>query len=84
VCDTDAVNERISISQKVCHGQACIRGTRIPVHQIVRMFAHGDSIESLLRAYPSITREDITACLDYAATLAEEQVTPLQDVALAP
>jgi uncharacterized protein (DUF433 family) len=84
VCDTVHVNDRIFISPKVCHGQACIRGTRIPVHQIVRMFAHGDSFETLLRAFPSIVREDVLACLDYAASLAEEQVTPLDDVILAP
>ena len=78
------MKERIAIHPRVCHGQACIRGTRIPVHQIVRMFAHGDTIEALLRAYPSITREDILACLDYAASLAEEEVTPLNDVALTP
>jgi uncharacterized protein (DUF433 family) len=78
------MNDRISIHPKVCHGQACITGTRIPVHQIVRMFAHGDSIEVLLAAFSSITREDILACLDYAASLAEEQVTPLDDVVLAP
>ena|SRR5258706_6901804 len=77
------MNERISINPRICHGQACITGTRIPVHQIVRMFAHGDSIESLLGAYPSLTREDILASLDYAASLAEEQVTPLDDVVLA-
>lgn len=69
--------ERISITPKVCHGQACIKGTRIPVHQIVRMMANGDTIEDLLKEYPSIEREDILACLDYAASLAEEQVTPL-------
>jgi uncharacterized protein (DUF433 family) len=84
VCYSGHVNDRISISPKVCHGQACISGTRIPVHQIIRMFAHGDSVETLLRAYPSITREDIMACLDYAASLAEEQVTPLDDVVLTP
>jgi uncharacterized protein (DUF433 family) len=77
------MSERISIHPKICHGQACIAGTRIPVHQIIRMFAHGDSIDDLLRAYPSVSREDILACLDYAASLAEEQVTPLDEVALA-
>jgi uncharacterized protein (DUF433 family) len=76
------MNERISIDQRICHGQACIRGTRIPVHQIVRMFAHGDTIERLLSAYPSITREDILACLDYAASLAEDQVSLLDEVVL--
>jgi uncharacterized protein (DUF433 family) len=77
------VNERISIHPKICHGQACIRGARIPVHQIVRMLANGDSIKALLKAYPSITREDILACLDYAAALTEEQVTPLENLILA-
>jgi uncharacterized protein (DUF433 family) len=73
------MNERISINPKICHGQACVKGTRIPVHQIVRMFAHGDGYESLLAAYPSLAREDIAACLDYAASLTEEQVTPLDE-----
>jgi uncharacterized protein (DUF433 family) len=72
------MSERISIDPKVCHGQACVRATRIPVHQVVRMLAGGDSIEDLLEAYPSLEREDVYACLDYAASLAEEQVTPLE------
>jgi uncharacterized protein (DUF433 family) len=69
--------ERISIDPKVCHGQACVKGTRIPVHQIIRMLANGDTIGALLAEYPSLTHEDIMACLDYAAELAEEQVTPI-------
>jgi uncharacterized protein (DUF433 family) len=62
--------ERISIDPHICHGQACIRGTRIPVHQIVRMLACGDTIKQLLTAYPTLRREDIKAALDYAASLA--------------
>ena len=69
---------RITIDPQVCHGQACIKGTRIPVHQILGMLANGDTIEELLEDYPSLTREDILACLDYAALLAEEHVTPLE------
>jgi uncharacterized protein (DUF433 family) len=72
------MDERITIDPKVCHGQACIKGTRIPVHLILRMLANGDTIEDLLAEYPSLTREDILACFDYAASLAEEQVTPLE------
>ena len=71
------MSDRISIQPDVCHGQACIRGTRIPVHQIVGMLAGGDTIDDLLAEYPTITREDVLACLDYAASLAEEQVTPI-------
>ncbi len=60
---------RISIDPKTCHGQACIKGTRIPVHQIIRMLANGDKIEDLV--------EDIYVCLNYAASLAEEQISPI-------
>jgi uncharacterized protein (DUF433 family) len=74
------MDNRITIDPKVCHGQACIKGTRIPVHQILPMLANGDTIEDLLLEYPSVTREDILACFDYAASLAEEQVTPLDVV----
>jgi len=69
--------ERISINPQALHGQARIRGTRLPVHQIVCMLAHGDSVDDLLEDYPSISREDILACLDYAASVIEEQNTPL-------
>ena len=72
------MDNRITIDPKVCHGQACIKGTRIPVHQILRMLANGDTIEDLLQEYPSVTREDILACFDYAASLTEEHVTPLE------
>jgi len=73
--------ERISVDPKVCHGQACIKGTRIPVHQIVLMLANGDTVDELLKDYPTITREDVLACLEYAGVLAEEEVTPLEALA---
>ena len=72
------MHERISIDPKVCHGQACIKGTRIPVHLILRMLANRDTIEEMLEEYPSLTQEDILACFDYAAVLAEEAVSPLE------
>ena len=74
------MHERISVDPKICHGEACIKGTRIPVHQIVHMLANGDKIEELLEAYPSLELEDIYACLEYAASLAEEQVTPIDTI----
>jgi len=67
----------ISIDPRVCHGQACVKGTRIPVHQIVHMLAGGDAIDDLLEEYPSLTRADVLASLAYAARLAEEQIAPL-------
>ena len=77
------MNDYVSIDSAVCHGQACFKGTRIPVYQIVRMMANGDSVDELLREYPSLTRESVLAGLDYAASLAEEQVTPLDAAVLA-
>jgi len=74
------MNERISIAPSICHGQACIKGTRIPVYQIVQMLANGDTVDELLKEYPSLEREDILACLDYSASLAEEYVSPIDEI----
>lgn len=69
------MHERISIHPEVCHGQACIKGTRIPVHQVIRMLANGDAMEEIIEDFPPITEADIIACLNYAASLAEEQIS---------
>ena len=53
------------------------------MHQIVGMLAGGDTFESLLHEFPTIKREDILACLEYAALLAEEQISPITDVLVA-
>jgi uncharacterized protein (DUF433 family) len=74
------MTERISVDPNICHGQACVKGTRIPVHQIIRMLANGDRIDQLLEDYPSLKTEDIYACLDYAASLAEKQITPIDSM----
>jgi uncharacterized protein (DUF433 family) len=73
---------RISIDPNVCHGQACIKGTRIPVYQIVQMLANGDAIDDLLESYPTIKKEDILECLKYAGYLVQEQVTPFESLAV--
>jgi uncharacterized protein (DUF433 family) len=65
--------DRISINPQICHGQACVKGTRIPVRQIVRMLANGDTVDDLLAEYPALTREDIMGCLDYRASLEHGQ-----------
>ncbi len=65
-------SERIAIDPLILHGQAHVKGTRLPVHQLVAMLANGDSIEDLLEEYPSLTRDDILACLAYVAELAQE------------
>jgi uncharacterized protein (DUF433 family) len=74
--------DRIAINSNICHGQACIKGTRMPVHQVVQMLANGDVIDDLLHSYPTIEREDILSCLEYAAYLTQEQVTPIENISV--
>ena len=54
------MHERIVIDPNICHGQACIRGTRIPVHQIIGMLANGDTTEDILAEYPSLKKDFIS------------------------
>jgi len=69
--------DRISINPLVCHGKACIRGTRVMVAVILDNLAAGVPHEELLRSYPSIQDPDIQAALAYAAELAREGTVDL-------
>ena len=70
--------DRISINPKICHGQPCVRGTRIMVWLVVEYLAGGDSIEAVLEAYPSLTKEDVQACLVFAAEMTKERILPIE------
>ncbi len=48
-------------------GQACVRSMHITVYDVLSYLAAGMSIDELLDDFPSLTREDILACLGYAA-----------------
>lgn len=69
--------KRIQIDPRVCHGQPCVKGTRIPVPLVVQYLANGDSLEDVLAAYPSLQRDDVRACLVYAAEMTRERVLPI-------
>jgi uncharacterized protein (DUF433 family) len=57
---------RITVDPEICHGKPCIRGLRYPVETILEYLAGGDTIESLLKQFPDLEREDILACLEFA------------------
>ncbi len=63
--------QRISSDPDICHGKPCIKGTRIPVYLVVSLVAEGESIENIIRNYPSLTTDDIKAAVHYAAKLCE-------------
>jgi uncharacterized protein (DUF433 family) len=52
---------------EVLYEKPVIKKTRIPVDLILEKLAAGDTVDDLLQAYPNITREDIAACLLFAA-----------------
>lgn len=58
---------RITINPEVCHGQPVVRGLRYPVESLLEYLAGGDTIEDLLNTYPDLEREDVLACLEFAA-----------------
>lgn len=67
--------QRISFDPAVCHGKACIRGTRVMVSVILDNLAAGESIDEIVRGY-HVERDDIQAAVQYAAELARETVVP--------
>ena len=71
--------DRISIDPNVCHGKACIRGTRVLVSVVLDNLAEGLTAEEIVREYPPLTPEDVRAAMAYAAALArEEELVPLR------
>lgn len=71
--------DRIIVDPKVLVGKPVIKGTRLAVEFIVDLLAAGWTHEQILENYPHIQREDIRACLAYAAELLhEEHVVPLE------
>ena len=64
--------DRIDVSPVVCSGKPVIRGTRIMVRNILGMIAGGYSTEKVVESYPELTREDVSAALEYAARVVDE------------
>jgi len=67
----------ISSDPEICHGRACITGTRVMVTVILDNLAGGHSAEEIIISYPSVSREAVQASLLYAAELAKERILPL-------
>ena len=61
--------DRIDIHPDICNGRPVIAGTRIPVQTIMEFLGAGDSMDEVLEAYPSLKREDVYACIQFAAKL---------------
>lgn len=68
--------EHISVDPKVCHGEPCIRGTRVQITVILDNLAAGATRAEILQGYPSLKDEDVLAAIAYAAELARTRQAP--------
>lgn len=59
------MSPRITSNPDICGGKPCIAGTRMRVLDVLEYMAGGDTVET--EAFPYITREDVQACLAFAA-----------------
>ncbi|MCD5408182.1 DUF433 domain-containing protein [Candidatus Bipolaricaulota bacterium] len=71
------LSSRIVSNPEICGGEPCVAGTRIPVWVVLSHLATGEDIDTVLRNFPRLTREDILACLEYASYLAMEKAVPV-------
>ena len=62
---------RITINPDICHGKPVIRNMRYPVSMILDLLGAGMTVDEIIADYPAIEREDIQACLVYAARLTD-------------
>ncbi len=69
--------EYITVDPLVCHGKACVKGTRIMVSVVLDNLAAGLTVDEILSGYPGLTRETIRATVAYAAELARERIVPM-------
>ena len=67
----------ITVDPNICHGKACIKGTRVMVTVILDNLAAGFDADQIVESYPTVSREAVQATLGYAAELAKDRVATL-------
>jgi len=67
--------DRITIQPAQLDGKPCIRGLRISVQTVLEFLSAGNTAEEVLEQYPLLTKEDITACLQYAAKISGKEIS---------
>ena len=65
--DTSQLLSRITIDPEICHGKPAIRHLRYPVEAMLEYLAAGDTFEELIAEFPELQREDLQACIEFAA-----------------
>lgn len=67
--------DRVTINPNQLDGKPCIRNMRISVQTILEFLGAGNTVEEILNQYPLLEKEDISACLQYAAKVSGKEIT---------
>lgn len=70
--------ERIVIDPNVCNGQPVVRGTRVTAQTVLEFLAAGDSIQDVLEEYPTLSHDDVLACLRLSSKMMEHHFSLLE------
>lgn len=72
------LRDRIEMNSGVLGGKPVIAGTRIAVELVLDLLSSGAGVDDILKDYPHITREDVLACVAFAAdTIRSERIYPV-------
>lgn len=66
--------ERITANKEILGGKPVIKGTRISVEFVLELLASGVTEDQILQDYPHLTKDDIHACLQYAAKALKNEI----------
>lgn len=66
--------DRIVVNPRILGGKPVIRGTRISVEFVLELLASGMSEDDILEDYSHLTRDDLHACLKYAARSCKNEI----------
>ena len=67
--DYVAAIDRITTDPDICNGKPVVRGMRITVETVLGYLSAGETVEEILKQYPMLVQQDITACLEFAASV---------------
>ena len=76
------IGGRISIDPQICHGKPCVANHRIPVYMVLELIAEGIGFDEIIRKYyPTLTKEDLAACVTFAKHLVQpEPISELEEM----
>ena len=67
------INDYIVADSEICYGKPTFQGTRIMVSIVLEMLRDGATMEEIIEAYPSLTKNHVKAALEFATNLTQQK-----------